>query len=129
MRARARDVIGRLRLRTRCTGEHEEDERESAQTGHRSRDFTTEPARFVRRWQRRAPPDCLARARSVFGVVVANIGRAAIAQDGTLVAFMITATSTQIADGDVVPLGNFVYVPGGYDGAAPSARVLRAEVR
>lgn len=63
-----------------------------------------------------------------FGGGDPNIERAAIAQDGTLSTFMITGASTQIADADL-QLGNFVYVPGGYDGSSETTVVLRAEVR
>jgi hypothetical protein len=65
----------------------------------------------------------------VFGGGVSSIERSAIAQDGTLGVFMSSGTSTKLADGDVVQLGNFLYLPGGYDGSAETTAVLRAEVR
>ena len=42
VRARARHVIVALRLRTPGTGEHRDDERDVAQTGHRTEHFTTD---------------------------------------------------------------------------------------
>ena len=65
----------------------------------------------------------------VWGGGVMAIERSTIAQDGTLGTFMTMGNSSDFADGDVVQLGNFLYLPGGYDGSAETTKVLRAEMR